>query len=215
MTHDKPPELWDTAARIGLSMVPFAGGALQIIWEDARSRLQWRFAKTVDEIAEVTGVDELRRRLEEDPELEALFMLGVDLATRTGLEAKRRALVRAVSTAVLDDSRVEDGQLIVFALRDLDAPHVRALARLWHVQLNSLTESSTDAVARKQTTTAAVNVAAALEAGSIISALHRADVVRSTGLSLGGVTTGEVTAFGQRLLEELGVVTDDGLLDRP
>ena len=47
----------------------------------------------------------------------------------TGLVAKRRLLARAIAAAVLDDAKVDESHLYTEALRDLDAPHLRALER--------------------------------------------------------------------------------------
>ena len=198
---------------MGLSLVPVVGGALQIIWEDVRAHHQARLARTIEEVAEATGLDELRRRLGEDPEVEALFLQGLDVATRTGLEAKRRLMARVIAAAVLDDARVEEGQLLVFALRDLDAPHVRALARLWEAQAGADPGPSAILAERKEVISNAVSAAAAREPGPVIVALHRVDAVRATGLTIGGVGTGEVTEFGQLLLEDLRAADKDHLAD--
>ncbi len=56
-----------------------------------------------------------------------LFFEAVEAASSTGLEDKRRLLGRVVGAAVLDDAKVEEGQLLVQALRELDAPHLRGL----------------------------------------------------------------------------------------
>lgn len=209
MTRRDPPELWDTSARMSLSLVPVVGGALQIIWEDVRAHHQARLAKTIEEVADATGVDELQRRLGEDPEVEALFLQGLDVATRTGLEAKRRLMSRVIAAAVLDEAQVEESQLLVFALRDLDAPHVRALARLWEAQEGADPGPSVSLAERRQLISQAVSAAAGREPSPVIVALHRVDAVRSTGLTIGGLGTGEVTEFGQRLLEDLRAADND------
>ncbi len=81
-----------------------------------------------------SGTAVLRARLEEDPEVEALVIEGLEAASRTGLDAKRKLLARVLAQAVTDDSKVERSQLIVQALRDIDAPHVRSLARIAAVE---------------------------------------------------------------------------------
>jgi hypothetical protein len=114
-----------------LAAVPYVGGSLQVIVEDVRARREAQAAVTLNEIADKSGgAEELGRRLSADPVLEALFVNGVEAALRTGYEAKRRLLSKAVSQAVLDDAKVDESQLIVEALSQLDVPHVRALEKM-------------------------------------------------------------------------------------
>jgi hypothetical protein len=116
---------------------------------------------------------------------------------------------RVIAAAVLDDAQVEESQLLVFAFRDLDAPHVRALARLWEAQEGADPGPSAILAERREVISNAVSAAAARESGPVIVALHRVDSVRATGLMFGGVGTGEVTEFGQRLLEDLRAADND------
>ena len=76
------------------------------------------------------GEDRLAAQLKDDPGRQALFANGVEIATRTGLEAKRRLLARVVVAAILDDDALDEAHLRVEALRDLDIPQIRALERL-------------------------------------------------------------------------------------
>ncbi|WP_353950000.1 hypothetical protein V6K52_10110 [Knoellia sp. S7-12] len=126
-TDEEPPLVGETIARMALSVVPF-GGAVDIMLEDTRKRLAYRVRQTVEEIVDETGEDVLATRLAESPDVEAVFVQGIEAATRTGYEAKRRLLSRVVTAAVLDDARIDEGLLVVMALRDLDAPHLRTLA---------------------------------------------------------------------------------------
>ena len=125
-----PPDFIQTTARAGIALIPGIGGTLQVIYEDVRAHMATRQWQTIKEIADNVGEDQLAARLRDDPGRQALFANGVEVATRTGLEAKRRLLAKVVSAAILDDDALDGAQLRVEALRDLDIPQIRALERL-------------------------------------------------------------------------------------
>lgn len=64
------------------------------------------------------------------PETESMFGAALRAALESGVQAKRRVLARVVAQAMIDDARVDEAHLFVAALRELDGPHLRALARL-------------------------------------------------------------------------------------
>ena len=130
MLSPEPPDFIDTAFRAGLALIPGVGGAVQVVYGDVRARIAHRQWQTVQGVAEAVGPNQLGARLEEDPLLQAIFVAGVEAATKTGLESKRRLLARTVAAAALDKAKVDESQLCVEALRDLDGPHIAALARL-------------------------------------------------------------------------------------
>lgn len=209
------PQVWDTLARVGLSLVPVVGGAAQVVYEDVRARIAARTARTLDEVVAATGLDELSERLASDPELEAVFAQGLDAAARTGYEAKRRVLSRVISAAVLDDARVDEALLVVLALRDLDAPHLRVLEKMRRVQDDVLrrdlsefaNESDGEAgaeTARNKAATRAV-VAATSEAPVVLlETLTRTGVAHQVGMTYGGpVCPGRVSDFGRLVLDDL------------
>lgn len=123
---DEPPKVHYTLARAVLAALPF-GGSVDILVEHVRKGLEYRARQTVAEIVDATGAEELAERLARDPEVEAIFVQGLEAAMRTGHEGKRRLLARLISGAVLDDAKVDEGLLFVLALRNLDGPHIRAL----------------------------------------------------------------------------------------
>jgi hypothetical protein len=133
VTATEPPKTTDffqTAARAGLALIPGLGGALQVIYEDVRANIAYRQCQTIQEIADNVGEATLAEQLDDDPVRQALFVNGVEVATRTGLENKRRLLAKVVSAAMLDDFKIDGAQLRVEALRDLDVPQIKALERL-------------------------------------------------------------------------------------
>jgi hypothetical protein len=152
---------------------------------------QWQ---TIQEIADNVGEDRLAARLKDHPEHQALFANGVEVATRTGLEAKRRLLAKVVSAAILSDAALDGAQLRVEALRDLDVPQIQALERVQRL-LNPHEEGS-DAYR------AAVNQAWVSEPHPIRAALSRTGVAFTFNGGYGHSIDG-ITEFGKSLLWEL------------
>jgi hypothetical protein len=190
----EPPDFIQTTARAGIALIPGIGGALQVIYEDVRvhmAALQWQ---TIQEIADHVGEDRLAARLKDHPEHQALFANGVEVATRTGLEDKRRLLAKVVSAGILNDAALDGAQLRVEALRDLDVPQIRALERLRRL-LNEHEEEN-------EAYYAAVHQVFASEPDPICAALIRTGVAFMFNASYGYGYDG-ITEFGQSLLWEL------------
>lgn len=119
-----------TVVRAAIASVPHIGGALEVIFSDMQARRATKAELTMADILEVTGEQQLRDRLGSVAEVEAIFILGVQAALSTGLEAKRRLLAKAIASAVVDDARIDESWLMADVLSQLDVPHVRALDRL-------------------------------------------------------------------------------------
>jgi len=128
--NDEAPTWRETAIRATAAAIPYAGGTIQVLYEDVRARSAAKAGETIASIVAITGEPALAQRMAVDPVLEALFVNAVDAALRTGLEAKRRLLARAVADAVVDGARLDESQLVTAALSELDVPHVRALKRM-------------------------------------------------------------------------------------
>lgn len=124
------PTIQDTLVRATIAAIPYVGGPLEIVYSDTRARRAAKADQLMSDLLATTGEELLLRRLAENQYVEALFVNAVDAALRTGIDAKRRLLVRAVSAAVLDDAKLDESQLVTDALAQLDVPHVLALARL-------------------------------------------------------------------------------------
>lgn len=202
---DEPPTRVETGVKAVLRAIPYIGSSLSIIFEDTRARYVARAAGVVHEIAEETGADRLSERLAENEEVEVLFIEGVEIAVRSGLKAKRRLLAKVVAKAVLDDAEVEPGQLLVQAFRDLDAPHLRALARLRNAE-DAATAVNIDGETRdvrSDRISDAVLNAGRAEPTPILAALIRTGVIYPATLVGGGVAAHGVSEFGRRLLADL------------
>lgn len=104
-------------------------------------------------------------------------------ASATGLQSKRDAMARVVAMAIDDDADVELLQLMMSALRDLDAPHFATLARI----------------------AAAANSQAARDAAEampepVTAALIRHGLVTTSGTMDEGLAVVGISKFGSGLL---------------
>lgn len=168
--------------------------------------------------------DVLMNRIQEHEDLDVLVTDALEAAARTALENKRILLGRVAGRAVLDDSEIEDSQLIAAALRELDAPHIRALEGLRR------TEDEIDGEARAQANEArdeesdtektevawsnryhsvvgeAVRRAGDREPIPVRATLVRTGTVLPATVLGGGASIYRVSDFGRRLLGELADV---------
>lgn len=188
----------DTLVRAALKLVPRFGDALEVIYNDTRARHAEKVAHTLEAVVAQTGPDALMERLNSDPEVEALFVDAVEAATRTGVEGKRILLARVLAAAVLDDARVEEAQLITQALRELDAPHIRALERI-----RLAADTLDDLPERERKEAQAVLSAGRAEPVPVVAVLVRTGVVEPATLFGGGHAVHDITDFGRNLLDAL------------
>lgn len=204
--YDEGSTLAYTVARVALGMVPF-GGSVDVVIEAARRRTADKVQRTVDDVRSEVGAETLARRLAEDPEVEAVFVQGVEAAARTGYEAKRRALAKVIASAVTDDAAVDESLLFVVALRDLDAPHIRVLARLADVEASALADAESQEEADRNPrdwAMRAVHGAGKEELPSVVSALLRTGCLRGAEVMFAnGTEAGGVTDFGRALLAHI------------
>lgn len=136
--EEEPPSVDDTVSRAILALVsnvvPFAGAVIEpalVVYDDIRARRAHRTALALVAVADsVGGPDQLGQRLRDSPLHESQLVQGLEEAIRTGHEAKRRLLVRAVINSLENNELFDESQLIIDALGHLDDLHIRALARL-------------------------------------------------------------------------------------
>lgn len=124
------PSWSDTIARAVVAAMPTFGGPMEVVLSDIHARRRAALGTTVTSIIEITGQPALAQSLERDPVVEAVFVNAVEAAIRTGLEAKRRLLIRAVAEAVGDEAKIDESYLLTAVLAELDVPHVRTLKAL-------------------------------------------------------------------------------------
>lgn len=162
-------------------------------------------------IEEAGGQDELIDRLHSDEELQVLVIDAIEIASRTADVRKRKLAGRAVGRAARDSALIDPAHLITRALRNLDMPHLRALAEIRRLELAqggepvfpSETEFGSDEHARAK--------AVVLRVGHYTKGLP--EPIRAQMLGEGvvreGDTVGNVnmvvgtSVFGRQLLEEL------------
>jgi hypothetical protein len=187
----------ETILKAGIAAIPMVGGPMLVLYEGSQRRWATKFERTVQDIAGMIDLDDLANRLGQDPRLDALFMNAIDAATRTGLESKRRLLAKAVAQAALDDAKVDESELLAAVLREIEAPHVRALVRLRAVEDGYVIGEShgqlSDLVAAESQKEPEPVIAVLVHTGTAINGTF-------PGGSLAAV---RVTAFGRHLLQEL------------
>lgn len=130
MTENEVRPWGETIVRAAVKAVPYAGESLLMIADQVFARQRAAASELMGEIATAAGGPERLALRLADSEIEALFVNGFETAMRTGVAAKQRLLAEVIANAVSDDAKVDSSQLYVMALRDLEAPHIRALARL-------------------------------------------------------------------------------------
>jgi hypothetical protein len=184
-----------------LSAIPTVGGPLQTMFDAFIERRRHRVELTAREIAEAVGEDRMTSRVLEDPRLETMLGEALEAAARSGFEAKRRLLARAVGQAILDDAVVDPATLMVHALAQLETVHVRALTLLERA-VGPSGEVFTDRTAVDEFNhSQPAPVLATLETtGTIIPATSW------TGRGLGAESISE---FGRHVLSELRAVAEE------
>lgn len=184
-----------------LSAIPWVGGPIQTAYDWLNEQRRHRVEVTTREIAEAAGADLMASRVLEDPSFEALLGQALEAAARTGFEAKRRLLGRAVTEALLadDDAAIDSAVQIVAAITQLEAVHVRALIRL---------ERHTDQ--REE----APGIHSSLAVDRTLTEPVIATLIYS-GVGTPGMIAGppmhvrEITEFGRLVLKQLRAVADE------
>ncbi len=178
---------------------------LATIGEGIRERYRSRAESYATTVIERVGAEPFRDAIENDPELEALFLSALNTATASGLDAKRLYLAQVVANAFTSDEPIDIARLKADALRELDGPHIRALARLKRADdENQSAPGLDDAILQSALREEPAPVLAVLartgvlRQGSEMRANGLASIPRAETLSITGVN-----AFGRELLAEL------------
>jgi hypothetical protein len=218
MADKLPAAIGETVAKASVALLVPYGGVLNIVYDAVRKRMQ----KTTDEILREVDPVYFAQRCAESQEFEAIVVNALDAAARSGYEAKRRLLGRVVVNAAFDDAKVDESALLVQALRELDATHIRALERIRLAQddydpppderANMAIQDQTQATERwrRLAEEAAIN-ASTQEPAPVVAVLSRVGTVAPVSALFGvGISTGTITPFGRSLLDELRRATSAG-----
>lgn len=184
----------ETAVLSALALVPVVGGSLSVIAERTRERSRANIAEAGRAaIEEIGDADLLVERLRDDERLAYLFLNALEAAERTALRGKRRLLGRVIGRAAKDAALLDESELLAAALRDLDAPHLQALADV---------EQALKANRRTQPLVV-VNEIMQKYPAPIRAALRRHGLVKEvTTYDYAGMFDG-LTDFGSALLEDI------------
>ena len=197
-----------TLARAGMSMIPVIGGPAEVVLGRLADRQQRKVLRMLTDIIGPGGDHRpLLDRLASHPELEALFVQGVQAAVRTGVDAKVRLLAEVISRAVLDDATVDTAQFYVQVLSDLDAPHFRALERIERARRQAQEleqeEGVTDASQSLRRAQFVERVLKAEPEPVIAGLVRHGCANRLPNALVAGAEYPVITAFGRELLEEI------------
>lgn len=187
-----------TVVQAGLALIPDWGGALAVV-AGAAFELRRRGVTEAAEIA-MRLVDDgelFIKRVSEEERLTHLFLDAMDAASRTALREKRRLLGLTVGRAVLDDAQIDNAELVVAALKDLDAVHFRLLEELQRISDRHNEMKDTEYIPE------ATRQAAARYPTPVRSALIRHGAVDPATVVDGGTVIRRVTAFGRALLDDV------------
>lgn len=198
MTEPRPVAVVVISA--GLSLVPYVGGALQTVYNAVDERRRYRIESTAREIAAAVDEEQMLARLVGDPRLEPLIANALDAAARTGFEAKRRVLGRAVVNALVGgEAAVDLGVLRVAALSQLEPVHVRALV--------ALERAVERCEGNDRTPVEEFNKAQPVPVHAVLQ--NTGVVIPATGYIGYGIGAYDLSLFGRELLAELRAVTDE------
>jgi hypothetical protein len=121
----------ETALLAAMSAIPYVGGPLALVAQRTMERSRENVAETGAAAIEEAGDAELfLQRVREDERLAYMLLNAAEAAERSSLVEKRILLGRVVGRAAKDPALIDESELLTAALRDLDAPHLQALAEL-------------------------------------------------------------------------------------
>jgi hypothetical protein len=110
------------------SLTEEAVSAVALLCEQRRDRIQ-RFADEA-EMKTGTQMEKLLKEAAADPRTLEMLARSVDAAARSLDEAKIDLLARIFVSSVRDSAKVDEAMILVEALRQLEAPHLRLLTVL-------------------------------------------------------------------------------------
>lgn len=145
------PEPFDWTPEVNLVkglLLPARAQVVLDYFDAARKRASVRGRVFVQTVLQDSGLDgeDLAARLRDDAEFAALFEAALDAGTRSAHDQKVRLLARVVAQAANDSASIDDAELVASTIRELEPPHVRALAILAQYKLQHPDASGVAAV---------------------------------------------------------------------
>jgi hypothetical protein len=126
----EPDDYWKPEKDLIRAMSPRIGGIVGYL-DAVRLRAERNVQGVLDETASTVGVDvrQLFETISQSDELLMLLAMTMEAAQRTAAEQKVHALAHALSSAVRqrDDATIDEAQMLISTIRELEAPHIRAL----------------------------------------------------------------------------------------
>lgn len=203
--------------RAVFSEFPFLGGITEAATAWADRDFRNRLIEFLEGLAAdvQTTPDRVIERIQSDERLRTIFFDVVSLATRTHLIEKRTAMRKALAKGLLaeDDAKVDEAELLLRALRDLEAPHLKVLWFL-HTLPSNLDQrgqpsppGGVDEIYLAERLPGTEHV---LE--PILTTLARHSLIRNVAVGtwdgIGGVKRWVISSFGRALIELVQVDTE-------
>ncbi len=200
--YDSHAAIWIRAVLAEMPM----GSFLLELQSGYRGRVERRTFDLLDEIAKQVDERLMRERLQASEQLESVFWRSMRSAADSTHEGKRRLLGQALANAFLDEARVDEAELLEGVLANVDTPHIAALERLRHAELEA--EDAGDLPARgryaERPTIDLLREAGEREHSLVLGVLATQGLIDVTsGFGDDEARFRGVTQIGARLLEDL------------
>jgi hypothetical protein len=220
--RDLPEIVVDTLAKVGLVVVSHGLAAPALMVYDAvRAGRAQRFSLTIDELFAKVDPNVVVDLISRSPAFGELVAEVLETASRSSFEPRRRLLARVLVNAATDEACIDESAVMAGVLHELDAPHIRALERIRAAfDTYELSAEQQDDLASRDPTgergyeadcrsDAAFEVSKR-EPAPVITALIRTGALAQPMVLGNVVGSGNVTAFGRALLNDLRRVFDEG-----
>lgn len=210
----EPPSASDILARAAIAASPRFAGSAMVLYEGFRDRRRARMRDVEDAVrAAVPGDADLDQILGSRDELDALLNRALIEAGQSAMPAKRRVLGKVVANALVDEAEVDWASLVMTVLAQIDAPHVRAMARIRDAVGKA--DAAGGLPPRAEGAEAELNprirAAGRAEPEPIIAALTALGLIEATSTYGGEPIVVGMTPFGDRLLDELDAAGQEEL----
>ncbi|KRC63580.1 hypothetical protein ASE12_01645 [Aeromicrobium sp. Root236] len=169
-----------------------------------------RFNKRADEVMESAsaaagGPDALDLRLEANEELDVLVGVASMAAATSAMHDKRRLLARVVAAALSDEASIDEAALLISALSEIDAVHVRALTAIGRAEDDAKASGEIGVTARgaEKPLTGTVRQVVDKLPDPVLRKLLTVGLIEGSILWDGTSHVPGLTTFGERILADL------------
>lgn len=186
---------------MALAALPAVGGSLAILYQDvlARRRLNVTQVLSIALDGFAGSSEEFIDRFRDDERLQMVFARAMEAASRTSLGQKIRALGPLLGEAsdAASDGELDDVELLLWALEDLERPHVAALQELGRYRSDDELAADTENIGDDPSRLERLEYTRSVAEPVIATLLRHGLVAQQSGYDL---YLAGVTPFGRKLL---------------